>query len=332
MPVLYTNNATSTLNAGITNVATSLTVAAGQGARFPAISGSDYFYATLVNSSGTIEIVRVTARATDTLTIVRAQDGTTGVAWNAGDRIEVRVTKAMLDDLKADARAGAHTSNLIFSGTGLRITGDFHNATIASRVLVQSSATDSQTLFGILPSGTAVNAQYHLWGASDPTNAPLGALIINATSVRLHSTASGTGTVLPLQFWVGASESARIDTSGRLGLGQTSPLARLDVSGNQACNIVTVAALDIDCSAGNFFTKTISANSTFTFSNVPTSRAFAFTLELIHTSGTVTWPASVVWPGGAAPTLTTGKTHLFTFVTDNNGTTWRAASQVNYNS
>jgi hypothetical protein len=38
----------------------------------------------------------------------------------------------------------------------------------------------------------------------------------------------------------------------------------------------------------------------------------------------------VVWPGGAAPTLTTGKVHLFMFVTDDGGTTWRASSLINY--
>lgn len=92
-----------------------------------------------------------------------------------------------------------------------------------------------------------------------------------------------------------------------------------------------VAALDINCSASNYFTKTIAANSTFTFSNVPVSGvAYSFTLELTHTSGTVTWPASVVWPLNTAPTLTTGKTHLFIFVTDDGGTRWRGAFNVDY--
>lgn len=106
----------------------------------------------------------------------------------------------------------------------------------------------------------------------------------------------------------------------------------VDQTGSVRGGLVTVAALDIDCSSGNFFTKTINGNSTFTVSNVPASRAYAFTLELTHTSGTVTWFSGVQWPGGTAPTLTTGKVHLFTFVTDDGGTTWRGASQVNYNS
>lgn len=99
---------------------------------------------------------------------------------------------------------------------------------------------------------------------------------------------------------------------------------------DQSQTIVAVAALDIDCSLGSYFTKTIAGNSTFTFSNPPTGRAYGFTLELTHTSGTVTWPASVQWPSGLVPTLTTGKTHLFMFVTDDNGTRWRGSSLTNY--
>lgn len=114
----------------------------------------------------------------------------------------------------------------------------------------------------------------------------------------------------------------------------TAPVlgGNIDQTGSIRGGITTISALDIDCSLGNYFIKTINANSTFTVSNVPSSRAYAFTLELTHTSGTVTWFSGVQWPGGTAPTLTTGKVHLFTFVTDDGGTSWRGASQVNYNS
>lgn len=104
----------------------------------------------------------------------------------------------------------------------------------------------------------------------------------------------------------------------------------IDQTGSQRSGIVAVSALDIDCSAGNYFTKTISASSTFTFSNAPASRAYGFTLELTQTSGAVTWPTSVTWPNSVVPILTAGKTHLFMFVTDDGGTTWRGASLANY--
>jgi len=77
MAELWTNNAESTLSGSITNVATSLTVQSGHGARFPAIgSGTgDHFWLTIED-----EIVKCTARSADTLTIVRAQQGTSGAS------------------------------------------------------------------------------------------------------------------------------------------------------------------------------------------------------------------------------------------------------------
>lgn len=125
------------------------------------------------------------------------------------------------------------------------------------------------------------------------------------------------------------TDAITISSAGNIGVNVT-PTAKLDINGNQVTNIVAVAALDINCSSGNFFTKTIAGNSTFTFSSVPTSRAYSFTLELTHTSGTITWPAAVQWPNSAAPTLVTGKSHLFVFLTDDGGTRWRGSSSVNY--
>jgi hypothetical protein len=99
MVMKFTNNATSTLAAGINSSVTSLTVATGQGALFPALGAGDYFYCTLANAVGTIEIVKVTARSTDTFTITRAQDGTTATSWSTGDKVELRLVSASLNDL-----------------------------------------------------------------------------------------------------------------------------------------------------------------------------------------------------------------------------------------
>jgi hypothetical protein len=90
-------------------------------------------------------------------------------------------------------------------------------------------------------------------------------------------------------------------------------------------------ALDLDLNTSNYFTKTISGNSTFTFSNPAASGTVtAFTLELTHSSGTVTWPSEVKWNADTAPTLTTGKTHLFMFVTDDGGSRYRGSALVDY--
>ena len=150
-----------------------------------------------------------------------------------------------------------------------------------------------------------------------------------ATTLTGYVKGSGTSAMtasasIPVADVTGAAPLASPTFTG------TVTTAISDMLGPVRGNITAVAALDINCSLGNFFTKTIAANSTFTFSNAPSTRAFAFTLELTHTSGTITWPTTVRWAGGTAPTLTTGRVHLFTFVTDDGGSNWRAASQVNY--
>jgi len=90
---LWTNNARSTLAAGISSGASALTLATGEGARFPSPGANQYFNATLIDGSGNYEIVKVTARSTDTLTIVRAQQGTSAQAFLLGDTVSLRVTK-----------------------------------------------------------------------------------------------------------------------------------------------------------------------------------------------------------------------------------------------
>lgn len=90
---LFTNNAATTLASGVLIGATSLTVAAGTGAEFPTLAGSEYFYCTIANNAGSVEIIKVTARSTDTFTIVRGQDGTSAAAWASGDKVELRLTR-----------------------------------------------------------------------------------------------------------------------------------------------------------------------------------------------------------------------------------------------
>ena len=108
--------------------------------------------------------------------------------------------------------------------------------------------------------------------------------------------------------------------------------AGLSVDGPYEQTAEAVSALDIDCSTGNYFTKAISADSTFTFSNVPsTGTAFSFTIEIEVTGDrTITWPTAVKFNGDTAPTLTADKTHLFMFVTDDGGTRFRASALVDY--
>ena len=196
-------------------------------------------------------------------------------------------------------------------------TGTVNGITLTGSV----TASGSLTLGGTL-SGVGLTSQ--VTGTLPVANGGTGAATLTGYVKGTGTSAMTAAAAIPVADVTGAAPLAAPTFTG------TATFATTDALGPVRQNIVAVAALDIDCSAGNYFTKTIAANSTFTFSNPPSTRAFAFTLELTHTSGTITWPAAVRWPAGTVPTLTTSRTHLFTFVTDDAGTNWRAASQINY--
>lgn len=105
----------------------------------------------------------------------------------------------------------------------------------------------------------------------------------------------------------------------------------ISADGSMRSNKVDMPGLTVDCSLSNSFAKSISANSTITFGNVPAAPIrYGMVLEIALVGGVITWPSSVVWPGGPAPQLTAGKTHLIFFVTSDGGNTWRASPILNY--
>jgi hypothetical protein len=147
--------------------------------------------------------------------------------------------------------------NLQVSGTARRITGDFSNATIANRVLFQTSTTNGNTSVHAIPNGTSTESSFRAFNNSDPTNASLGGVICNATDVIVQSGATGTGTFLPMTFYTNGSERVRVDTSGNVGVGTSSPTQLLDVNGNVA---ITGSARRI---TGDFSNATVASRVMF---------------------------------------------------------------------
>lgn len=88
---IFVNNGTTTLNTGISAVATALV--AVDGSVLPNPSAGQFAWLTLDNGTN-IEIVKLTARSGNNLTVTRAQQGTSGFAFLAGATIENRWTKS----------------------------------------------------------------------------------------------------------------------------------------------------------------------------------------------------------------------------------------------
>lgn len=117
MGIKVANNAFGVLNAGITDSDTTIVLKSGEGARFPTLTAGDYFYATLIDTSNNLEIVKVTARSTDTMTVVRAQDSTTARAYSTNDRFELRPTAALFSEFADRATTGkAIAMAIVFGG------------------------------------------------------------------------------------------------------------------------------------------------------------------------------------------------------------------------
>lgn len=100
MGVLLRNNAGTRTQGSVLVADAQLQLITGSASVFPEITGADYYYLTLIDpTSGALEIVKVTAKAGVILTVDRAQDGTTELAFDSYAYVEMRMNAQMLRDL-----------------------------------------------------------------------------------------------------------------------------------------------------------------------------------------------------------------------------------------
>jgi hypothetical protein len=154
MSVLFSNNAATALAAGVGDSATSISVV--DGSVFPTLSGSDYFYLTLEVESNPDEkeIVKCTARSGNTLTISRAQDGTSARSFSTADKAQLRLTAAGLNDVATQA----DTDTTYTVGDGGLTQNNFTDTLKSKLDGIESSAdvTDTANVVAALTAGTNV--------------------------------------------------------------------------------------------------------------------------------------------------------------------------------
>ena len=129
------NNIAATLSASISAVASSATLQSGEGAAMP----STPFWGTIFEDDPEVnEIVLVTNRSTDTLTITRGQQGTSANSWNADANFQILMTASNLTDIHTavnnlETRLGNGTGDVTIttgdldvarSGAALNVTWD----------------------------------------------------------------------------------------------------------------------------------------------------------------------------------------------------------------
>jgi len=247
--IQFANNATSKLAANLSSSGTSITLTPGDGVKFPALSGGQVFYGTLVKASGAKEVVKITARSTDTLTIgTRAAEAVAGVqtalAFTAGDNFELRMTAGTLSSEldRLDAAAFLDVANktadytvvdadickLLKVNTGSgnvtitlpqisTLTGSFEiqatkSTGDANTVTVTRAGTD--TINGL--NTYALSAQYQcVWLVADLTTNTWTAVTSASASNRVVDVFTGAGSAGP--FTLSGDPGAKNNTDVFVG-------------------------------------------------------------------------------------------------------------------
>jgi hypothetical protein len=126
-------------------------------------------------------------------------------------------------------------------------------------------------------------------------------------------------------------------TSDKLPLAGGTMTGPIDFNGQKAQKVIiedyaetlstgtwdsATQTLDLS-TANNHYRDITAAVTSLSFTN-PRAGAHSFTLILAQgaTLRAVTWPVSIAWAGGFAPSMAINKTYWITFVTLNGGTTW----------
>lgn len=202
------NDAVSRLASNISSSSTSITLTPGTGVLFPTLSSGDYFPATLIKDDGSREIIKVTARSSDILTVVRSQEGTAAQSFNANDKIELRLTAGTLTDPSGPTAASITIS-------------DSKTAPVDADVF---GYTDSEDVFKLkkyswanMKAAMAAGIKTSVLGYVYP----VGSIYINATSTENPAVILGVGTWEEIgagRVLVGQNASdALFDTLGETG-------------------------------------------------------------------------------------------------------------------
>ena len=207
---------------------------------------------------------------------------------------------------------------------GVTVTG---NAVVGAAVTINSTGIDIAS--GIVTatsfSGNATSAT-NASGLTGTPNIVVGSVTAASGSVSGNFSVAGTLTY---------EDVTNIDSVGLITarngidvLAGISTFQGVDNEKRVTEKINTVSGTAIDCAEGNYFKKTVTGATAFTFTNVPSGTAYFLTIEIeCNGSNAVTWPdPNVKWPADTAPSITDGKTTLFMFVTDDGGTRWRGSS------
>ncbi len=207
---IHANNFSTTINGAITNVATTVVLTSVTG--FPSIGAGVTCNLTL-QAGSTIEIVTATARSTNTLTITRAAEGTSAVAWANGASISIRPTADSVDR-KTDTLSGDVTTPGSGSGVATIASGSITLAKMAN--LAANSFIGNNTGSSATPLALSYTQTKTALSLNNVENTALSTWAGSTAITTLGTISSGT--------WNGAAVVVTYGGSGRASATAYAPI------------------------------------------------------------------------------------------------------------
>ena len=200
---------------------------------------------------------------------------------------------------------------------------------VTSNIQTQLDAKGTGTVSSLSDlSVTSTAAELNILDGVTSTTAELNILDgVTSTTAELNILDGVTATATELNYLdittLGTTEASKAVTADANGV-VTFDNGRVEESTTitSSSNAATLNLRD-----GDNFVHDLTENVTYTFSNPGASgKVSAFSLKVIQDSSarTITWPSSVDWAAGTAPTLTTTNNgvDVFVFFTHDGGTTY----------
>lgn len=216
---LFINNGVSKVSTPVLVTDTVINLTAGTGSSFPIVTPTvNYFLGTLFKISSGIEyayeIVMVTARTGDTLTVVRAQEGTTAQAYTVGDSFALRITRGTLENYQNTLVAKTQTVN------GHPLSGN---------ITVTASDVGAPAGSG---TSTGTNTGDQVWGGIGGTLSSQTDLQ-SALNAKINTSAAGAfGLTLLAELTVAAARtSLGLGTAALNNYGDFAPIAHVGSGG-----------------------------------------------------------------------------------------------------
>ena len=196
--------------------------------------------------------------------------------------------------------------------------------TIANLAAVTATATELNALDGITSTVGELNILDGVTSTATEINILDG---VTSTATEINILDGVTATTAELNYLdvttLGTSAASKAVTADANGV------VNFDAGTTDDVNTITSSsnAATINLQLGNVFEHDLTENVTYTFSNPGANdRGTVFILKIIQDSSarTITWPGSVDWAGGTAPTLTSTNNgvDIFVFFTRDGGTTY----------